>query len=112
MDDKILALLEEKQFSEIKKRFSQMHAADIAEQFDDMENRETAVRLFRLLGKEMAADVFAYMDPDSQELLISAMTDTELCRMVPICLRCGCRSCVPRKAVQAATAVRYNRTFR
>ena len=78
MDDKILSLLEEKQFSEIKKRFSQMHAADIAEQFDDMENRETAVRLFRLLSKETAADVFAYMDPDSQELLISAMTDTEL----------------------------------
>ena len=49
MDDKILSLLEEKQFSEIKKRFSQMHAADIAEQFDDMESRETAVRLFRLL---------------------------------------------------------------
>ena len=34
--------------------------------------------VFRLFPKELAADAFAYMDGDSQELLIRAFTDKEL----------------------------------
>lgn len=38
--------------------------------------------LFRLLNKDVAADVFAYMDSDTQMMLINAFTDRELQEIV------------------------------
>ena len=34
--------------------------------------------LFRLLPKELAADAFAYMDGDTQEILVRGFSDKEL----------------------------------
>ena len=46
--------------------------------FEEIEDREIALRLFRLLPKETAAEVFAYMDADVQKRIIEAITDSEL----------------------------------
>lgn len=74
----ILALLSEKKYAQLKETVSQMHEADIAEIFVDIVDRETSLRLFRLLPKETAAEVFSYMEPDVQQRIIGALTDTEL----------------------------------
>lgn len=78
MIDRVLDLLSEKKYPEIKHTVSTMHEADIAEIFEEIEDRETMLRLFRLLPKEQAAEVFAYMDTDIQQRLVGALTDTEL----------------------------------
>ena len=78
MAERVLSLLAEKKYSEVKQALLSMHEADIAEIFDELDDREAMVRLFRLLSKEQAAEVFAYMEGDVQQRIIEALTDTEL----------------------------------
>ncbi len=78
MIDRVLSLLEEKRYPEVKQTVLSMHEADIADIFDELEDREVMLRLFRLLPKDRAAEAFAYMDGDVQQQLIEAITDTEL----------------------------------
>ena len=78
MIDQVLTLLEARKYPEVKQTLLSMHEADIAEIFEDISDRETALRLFRLLPKEQAAEVFAYMDADVQQRILEAITDTEL----------------------------------
>ena len=81
--ENIIELLEKRNFKEIKEIFEDMNEADIADLFghfhdnEEVDKRDLPV-LFRLLPKDAAADVFAYMEPDMQELLINAFTDKEL----------------------------------
>ncbi len=78
MIDRVLSLLEEKRYPEVKKTFLNMHEADIAEIFDEISDSETTLRLFRLIPKDNAAEVFSYLDADVQQRIIEALTDTEL----------------------------------
>ena len=73
----IVDLLDMKKFSQVKKELSELNPVDIAELLSDA-SHENTIRLFRLLDKDMAADVFSYMDTDSQQQLIEAMTDKEI----------------------------------
>lgn len=54
-----------------------MNPADVAELFEDLP-REKMALVFRLLPKELAADAFAYMNPDEQTVLVEAFSDKEL----------------------------------
>lgn len=78
MIDHVLALLEEKRYSEVKNTLLSMHEADIAEVLGEISDREVSLRLFRLMPKEQAAEVFSYMEGDVQQRIIEAITDTEL----------------------------------
>lgn len=78
MTELVLQQLLEHNYSSVKQLISEMHHADIAEVFQSLEDNEAAVRLFRLLPKDTAAEVFSYMEPEDQEQLISAITDKEL----------------------------------
>ncbi len=82
MVERVLSLLEARQFSEVKALFADMHGADIAAVFDELDDRDQALRLFRMLPKESAAEAFAYMEPDVQQRLIETITDTELSRIL------------------------------
>ncbi len=73
----IVALVETKKYATLRDILSTMNAADIAYIFDDLP-REVIPRLFRLLPKELAADTFAEMESDMQELLIKGFSDNEL----------------------------------
>lgn len=75
--EEITALLSEKKYSELKKRLSDMEPADIAYLFDEMPERSMPL-LFRLLPKELAAEVFVELDADMQEMLIHSFSDSEL----------------------------------
>ncbi len=67
MYDKVLELLKEKNYSELKKLLSDMNEADIASIPTDVPE-ETLPLLYRILPKELAADVFVNMDLDAQEM--------------------------------------------
>ena len=71
-------LLEERQFKAVKSILDTMNPVDSAELISDIEDEHQMVILFRLLPKDKAAEVFSYIDPDLQEILIEAMSDSQL----------------------------------
>ena len=76
--EELKELLENKRYSDLKKRLADMFEQDVAEFLGEVDSRDDMVRAFRLLSKKVAADVFAYMEPDLQETLIGRLTDTEI----------------------------------
>lgn len=84
MDEKFLdteniiaELIESRQFVRLKEMLSEMQPADIAEIFEDANLKDIPV-IFRILPKELAAEVFVELDSDKQELLVNAFSDKEL----------------------------------
>lgn len=70
-------LYEEKKIGELGRLLKTAEPADIAQLFDMIDEEQHRL-IFRLLPKELAAEVFVEMDPDTQEALINAFTDKEL----------------------------------
>jgi len=69
-------LTERKQFADLRDLLMPLEAADIAAMFEDLGERVPV--LFRLLPKELAAEVFVELESDSQKLLITGFSNTEL----------------------------------
>jgi magnesium transporter len=63
--------------TKVKSLFSEMNTVDIAELFDEV-SKEKISQIYRILPKPIAAEVFAYMDADRQQMLIEALTDVEV----------------------------------
>ncbi len=77
MENTILELITEKQYHKLRSILSEMNPADIAQILEEAPERELPV-VFRILPKESASEVFAYMESDMQKLLIEAFSDAEL----------------------------------
>ncbi len=77
MHDKILELLENRKYSEVAALIKDMIPADAAALLEEMPEAKMPL-LFRLLPKELAADAFAYMEGETQEILIRGFSDKEL----------------------------------
>ena len=77
MFEEIIELINDKKFSDLKRKLNDLNEADISELFDELKQEDIAV-VFRLLDKDKAADVFAYFDPDIQEKLVEVLSDSEL----------------------------------
>lgn len=69
-------LLEDKQYSLLRENLSDMNTADIASVMDDMEDEES-LRMFRILPKDIAADVFANLELDDQQYIIRSLSEKE-----------------------------------
>ncbi len=72
----IKSLIQEKQFSILKEVLQEWPPADIAELIVELDESER-VLIFRLLNRELAADVFEYLDVDTQLELIKSMGKEE-----------------------------------
>lgn len=75
--EKALSLIEEKNYSGLRELLTDSEPADVSEIFDELTDAQTLV-IYRLLPKELAAEVFVELDPDKQEYLIRVFSDTEL----------------------------------
>ena len=76
--DQLQQLVQQKQFRKLKEILSDMNEVDIAEFLDELD-MEQEILVFRLLPKDMAAEVFTYLEnTDDQEKLIGALSDKEL----------------------------------
>ena len=73
----MLSFLDGKKYNTLRDMLSTMNPSDIAGIFDSLEEQRIPV-MFRLLPKELAAEVFVEMEPDAQELLIKGFSDNEL----------------------------------
>ncbi len=77
-EDEIKEMLENRQYKELKEQLeSNMYPVDLAEILEDFDQKQL-VMIFRLLAKEEAAETFTYMNSDMREILINALTDSEL----------------------------------
>lgn len=70
-------LVERKRYAELRDLLSPLEAADIASICADLEEARIPL-VFRLLPKELAAEVFVELDSDQQELLIRGFSNAEL----------------------------------
>ena len=76
--DRLMELVETKQLRALKDALCGMNEVDIAAFMDELAP-EQMILVFRLLPKELAAEVFAYLeDGDDQARLIDALNDKEL----------------------------------
>ena len=77
LGDTLAALVEGKKYTTLRDILVTMNAVDVAAIFEDMPQDKLPL-LFRLLPKELAAETFVEMDPETQELLIQGFSDNEL----------------------------------
>ncbi|MBQ7035964.1 MAG: magnesium transporter [Clostridia bacterium] len=77
MLENILELLRTRRYMEIRSLLEESNIVDVADLFDQLDDEYTVV-IFRLLPKGMAADVFSYMETDTQKHIVESITDREL----------------------------------
>lgn len=76
-DNPAKALLDARNFVALRQALRDMNEVDAAQFLQELAPEQATV-VFRLLPKEAAAEVFSNLDPDVQEVIITAMTDNEL----------------------------------
>lgn len=79
--EKLIEYIEKKQFTRLKTELMNMQEADIAEFLEELDIK-FAVLAFRLLPKEIAADVFSHLPPDLQYNLSILVQDDELVEII------------------------------
>ncbi len=76
----IMDLLKEKKYSKARMEILKYNDADIAEIITEVEEEfdmEKAIVVFRMLPKDISAQVFAYLPADNQVEIINVITDQE-----------------------------------
>ncbi len=74
----IKELLEKRQYHQIRELLADYNEADIAEVIETIDNKEDVVRLFRLLPKDNAAEVFSYIPVEYEQMIIESLTTREI----------------------------------
>ncbi|HBA50485.1 MAG TPA: magnesium transporter [Lachnospiraceae bacterium] len=74
--EELIRLLDAKQYTNLRQFLSDLNEADIALLLEELES-EAMLKVFRILPKNLAADVFSYLETDSQEFIITSLSDKE-----------------------------------
>ena len=69
-------LLEEKQYTRLRQLAAELNDADIAAAMEEMEEKDL-LKMFRILPKSMAADVFSYLEVESQQFTITSLSELD-----------------------------------
>ena len=77
MNEKILSFIENRQLTSLRAELEQCEPADIAALLTELPERALLLA-YRVMPKELAAEVFVQMDADAQKTLINAFSDKEL----------------------------------
>lgn len=75
--DKLLALLKANNLSELKKELTNTQPVDIADFLDELSN-DKLLLVFRILPKDLSAEVFSYMTTERQQHIIMSFSDHEV----------------------------------
>lgn len=76
-EQRIIELIKNKEYMELKKELSEMIEVDIAEILDPLDP-QTTLLIFRMLEKDMAVEVFANFSSEQQRAITESITDSEL----------------------------------
>lgn len=77
----LLQLLETKQYTRLRQFLGEMNDADIAALMEELEE-QAMLKVFRILPKDLAADVFSYLEVESQQLIITSLSDREAANVI------------------------------
>ncbi len=77
----LVALLNARSYKALREALLALNEVDIAEFLGTLDS-EGAVLVFRMLPKELAAEVFAELEPEQQQLIVTTVTDAELAVIV------------------------------
>ncbi|MDE5866031.1 MAG: magnesium transporter, partial [Lachnospiraceae bacterium] len=79
--EEILELLNSGQYVKLRQHIMDMNVADIAACMEEME-RDDLLKLFRILPKSMAADVFSYLEIETEQYIITSMSDKDAANII------------------------------
>ncbi len=74
--ESVKELLESKQYTSLRQTLTELNEADIAAILESLEDEDT-LKIFRILPKSIAADVFSYMELEHQQTIITSLADKE-----------------------------------
>lgn len=79
--ESIKELLENKQYTSLRQALTELNDADIAVILENLDE-EDRLKVFRILPKSMAADVFSYLEIDNQQMIITSLADKEAASII------------------------------
>lgn len=79
--EEILELIEQKQYTRIRQELESWNEADIAAIMEEI-SKEEQLKIFRILPKAIAADVFSYLPTDIEQQIITMLTDREATNII------------------------------
>ncbi len=74
-------LLETKQYTNLRQFLAEMNDADIAVCMEELDDTEM-LKVFRILPKDLAADVFSYLEVENQQMIITSLSDKEAANII------------------------------
>lgn len=77
----IQELLQTQQYTKLRQLLIDLNDADIAACMEELPV-QSMVKAFRILPKDLAADIFSYLDVDLQQTIITSMTDREAASII------------------------------
>ena len=75
--DQLNQLLNDNKLRELRSTLVEMNSADVAEFMADLPE-DKLILVFRILPKDLAADVFSYLETETQTSIVSSINDVEL----------------------------------
>lgn len=83
--ERVIQYIEERKYVYVKNEFIEMNEADIAEVLEELQEKlstQEFIRIFRLLPKDLAADVFAHLPVEVEQFIINSLTDKETTNII------------------------------
>ena len=78
----IITLIHQGEHIKARNELLKYNVVDIADFFDTIQGNDLII-LFRILPKNIAAEVFSYMNPEGQQYIVEIMSDKEIECMLP-----------------------------
>lgn len=79
--EELRELLDTKQYTGLRQKLMELNEADIAAIMEEMEEKEM-LKIFRILPKDLAAEVFAYMEVENQQFIITSLSERDAANII------------------------------
>ena len=79
--EELKELLNTKQYTRLRQELSEVNDADIAVFLENLEE-EDMLKVFRILPKSIAADVFSYLHLEGQQMIITSLSEKEAANII------------------------------
>lgn len=79
--EELKELLKTRQYTRLRQSLAEVNDADIAAFIESLDEAEL-LKVFRILPKSSAADVFSYLEVENQQFIITALSDREAASII------------------------------
>lgn len=73
--------LDKKQYVKMREWMAELNDADLAIMIEELEEEEM-LKVFRILPKDMAADIFSYLPIEAEQYIITSLSDREAAKII------------------------------